>query len=59
MEKEADEFERQGYPLDFIGLEPGWQSKAYPCTLEWDEKRYTDPAGFVKTMLDKGIRINL
>lgn len=59
VEKEADEFERQGYPLDFIGLEPGWQSKAYPCTLEWDEKRYTDPAGFVKTMLDKGIRINL
>lgn len=59
VEREADEFERQGYPLDFIGLEPGWQSKAYPCTFEWDSRRYPDPAGFVRTMLGKGVRINL
>lgn len=59
VEKEVDEFERHGYPLDFIGLEPGWQSKAYPCTLEWDSVRYPDPAGFVKRLMDKGIRINL
>lgn len=59
VKKEADEFERQGYPLDFIGLEPGWQSKAYPCTLEWDGGRFPDPAGFVKEMMDKGVRINL
>ncbi len=59
VEKEADEFERQGYPLDFIGLEPGWQSKAYPCTFEWDKTRFANPAGFVKDMLDKGVRINL
>ena len=59
VEKEAAEFERRGFPLDFIGLEPGWQSKAYPCTFEWDKGRYADPAGFVKTMLDKGVRINL
>ncbi len=59
VEKEADEFERQGYPLDFIGLEPGWQSKAYPCTFEWDKTRFANPAGFVKHMLDKGVRINL
>lgn len=56
---EADEFERQGYPLDFIGLEPGWQSKAYPCTFEWDQKRFPDPANFVKTLMDKGVRVNL
>lgn len=59
VEKEAAEFERRGFPLDFIGLEPGWQSKAYPCTFEWDKGRYADPAGFVKSMLDKGVRINL
>ncbi|WP_270411665.1 TIM-barrel domain-containing protein [Bacteroides eggerthii] len=59
VEKEADEFERQGYPLDFIGLEPGWQSRAYPCTFEWDKKRFANPAEFVKDMLDKGVRINL
>lgn len=59
VEKEVDEFERHGYPLDFIGLEPGWQSKAYPCTLEWDSTRYPAPADFVKRLLDKGVRINL
>lgn len=59
VEKEADEFERRGYPLDFIGLEPGWQSKAYPCTFEWDKTRFPDPTTFVRTMADKGVRINL
>lgn len=59
VKKEADEFEQRGFPLDFIGLEPGWQSKAYPCTFEWDAIRYPDPAGFVKEMADKGVRINL
>ncbi|MDH6310972.1 alpha-glucosidase (family GH31 glycosyl hydrolase) [Dysgonomonas sp. PFB1-18] len=59
VEKEVDEFEKQGYPLDFIGLEPGWQTKAYPCTFEWDKKRFPDPAGFTKKMLAKGVRLNL
>ena len=59
VEKEVDEFEQQGYPLDFIGLEPGWQTKAYPCTFEWDKRRFPDPAGFTKKMLDKGVRLNL
>nr|WP_199075585.1 TIM-barrel domain-containing protein [Pedobacter sp. ASV19] len=59
VEKEVSEFEKNGYPLDFVGLEPGWQSKAYPCTFEWDKGRYPDPKTFVKTMMDKGVRINL
>ena len=59
VEKEVDEFEQRGFPLDFIGLEPGWQSKAYPCTFEWDATRYPNPASFVKEIADKGVRINL
>ena len=59
VEKEAASFEEKGYPLDYIGLEPGWQSKAYPGTFEWDKKRYPAPQQFVKHMLDKGIRLNL
>lgn len=59
VKKEAAEFEQKGYPLDFIGLEPGWQSKSYPCTFEWDKTRFPQPASFVKEMLDKGIRLNL
>lgn len=59
VKQEAEEFERQGYPLDYIGLEPGWQSKSYPCTFEWDNRRFPQPAQFVQEMLDKGVRINL
>jgi len=57
--QEAQAFEEKGYPLDFIGLEPGWQSKSYPGTFEWDKGRYPQPEKFVKQMLDKGIKLNL
>jgi alpha-glucosidase (family GH31 glycosyl hydrolase) len=59
VEQEAKLFADRGFPLDFIGLEPGWQSKSYPCTFEWDKTGYPDPANFVKTMKDMGIRLNL
>lgn len=56
---EADQFEKHGFPLDFIGLEPGWQSRAYPCTFEWDKGRFPDPASLIKKLATKGIRLNL
>jgi len=59
VEAEAKAFTDRGFPLDFIGLEPGWQSKAYPGTFEWDKTRFPEPQKFVKSMLDKGIRLNL
>ena len=59
VEEEADLFNTKGFPLDFIGLEPGWQSKSYPCTFEWDSTRFPEPATFVKAMKEKGIRLNL
>lgn len=59
VEREAAEFEEKGFPLDYIGLEPGWQSKSYPCTFEWDKTRFPDAPQFVNHMLKKGIRLNL
>lgn len=59
VEKEVDAFEDKGYPLDFVGLEPGWQSKAYPGTFQWDSTRFPQPEKFVKDMLNRGIRLNL
>lgn len=59
VEEEAKAFEEKGYPLDFIGLEPGWQSKSYPCTFEWDQSRFPDPKALVQNMLKKNIRLNL
>lgn len=59
VKKEAEAFNQHQFPLDFIGLEPGWQSKAYPCTFEWDRTRYPDPFGFVREMKELGIHLNL
>src|SRR5215217_5792207 len=59
VKAEADSFKAKGYPLDFIGLEPGWQSRSYPGTFEWDKKRYPEPQKFVREMFDRGIRLNL
>lgn len=57
--EEANEFYRRGFPLDFIGLEPGWMTHSYPSSIEWDLRRFPDPPAFVQTLLDKNIRLNL
>ena len=59
IRKEVESFETKNFPLDVIGLEPGWHSKAYPCTFEWDKGRYPDPKGFAKEMAGKGVNLNL
>jgi alpha-glucosidase (family GH31 glycosyl hydrolase) len=59
VRKEVAEFASRGIPLDVIGLEPGWMTKSYPCTFEWQRKRFPDPAGFAAGLLRKGIRLNL
>ncbi len=58
-EREIAEFKQHDIPLDVIGLEPGWQTKSYPCTFEWQKKRFPDPAAFSKRLLDDGLRVNL
>ncbi len=57
--EEVEGFTKHQFPLTVIGLEPGWQSKSYPCTYEWDNKRFPDPKGLIKTLKDKGIYTNL
>jgi alpha-glucosidase (family GH31 glycosyl hydrolase) len=57
--KEVKAFEKHKFPLDFIGVEPGWHSMAYPCTFEWDAKRFPDPAAFLQSLQDRGVRANL
>ncbi|MBD3627343.1 TIM-barrel domain-containing protein [Cyclobacterium sp.] len=56
---EVDEFEKRGFPLDFIGLEPGWLSKSYPNTFDWDAGRFPDPAALAATLRKKGVGLNL
>ena len=57
--QEVDNFEKNGFPLDFIGLEPGWMNMSYPCSFEWSEERFPEPEKFVREMLEKKVRTNL
>ncbi|WP_226940438.1 MULTISPECIES: TIM-barrel domain-containing protein [unclassified Imperialibacter] len=56
---EVQEFEENEFPLDFIGLEPGWMNMSYPCSYEWDEGRFPEPEKFVQALLSQGVRTNL
>lgn len=57
--EEVSQFEKKDFPLDVLGLEPGWMTKSYPCTFEWQKKRFPDPKKFTQDLLGKGIRLNL
>ncbi len=59
VEEEAVEFDKRGFPLDVIGLEPGWQTRSYPGSMEWSKDRFPNPASFVGKMADRGIKVNL
>ena len=56
---EADEFDANGFPLDVIGLEPGWHSSCYPTTFEWHREAFPRPAAFAEGLLERGLRLNL
>lgn len=59
VQTEVDGFKKHNFPLDVVGLEPGWHSASYPCTFDWDKTRFPNPAPFVKSMKDQGINLNL
>lgn len=57
--KEVAQFEAKGYPLSFVGLEPGWQSHSYPNSFVWDSTRFPRPKQFLAKLRQKNIRANL
>jgi|ETNmetMinimDraft_30_1059905.scaffolds.fasta_scaffold03837_1 alpha-D-xyloside xylohydrolase len=58
-EAEVAAFNEKQFPLDVVGLEPGWMSSSYPCTFEWQKARFSDPAALAKRLLRQGVRLNL
>lgn len=59
VEEEVGEFAKRGFPLDVIGLEPGWESRSYPGSMEFSPVRFPDPVGFVRKMSRAGVHVNL
>lgn len=54
----ADYLRSSDIPCDIIGLEPGWQTRAYSCSFKWSD-RYPDPDGFIAYLRERGFHINL
>ena len=59
IQNEINGFAEKDFPLDVIGLEPGWHSKSYPCTFEWDKTRFPNPAELSKNVGEQGVHLNL
>ncbi len=55
--KEVEEFKKREFPLSVIGLEPGWQTNAYPSSLAWCEK-FKVPEKFTKKLQEVGVYVN-
>jgi alpha-glucosidase (family GH31 glycosyl hydrolase) len=56
--KTVQEFRSRHYPVDVIGLEPGWQSTNYPDSFVWHHKRFPDPETFGTQMHSLGVHLN-
>lgn len=54
----ATRFRADHMPFDVWGVEPGWQSKSYPCSFVWDKERFPDPDDFIEKMHALGYRLN-
>lgn len=46
-------------PCDVFGLEPGWQSQAYPCSFVWDGGRFPTSDELIGDLRAMGFNINL
>lgn len=54
-----DYFTTKKIPIDVIGLEPGWQTKAYSCSYVWNPALFPDPRGFLQEATRRGYHTNL
>lgn len=56
---EIADFEKNNFPLEVLGLEPGWMDFSYPCSFDWDKTRFPNPGKFVGKLDEQGIKVNL
>ncbi|AWI10258.1 TIM-barrel domain-containing protein [Ereboglobus luteus] len=56
---EVRRFREKGFPLDMLGLEPGWHSASYPCTFEWNKDRFPEPEKFLAELEKLNASANL
>ena len=55
----AKSFREAKLPCDVLGLEPGWQTKAYSCSYVWSDERFPDPDALIQQTAEIGFNLNL
>ncbi len=55
----AKSFREMNIPCDMFGLEPGWQTHAYSCSLAWSEERFPHYQAMVDQLREMGFKMNL
>ncbi|MDR3677848.1 MAG: glycoside hydrolase family 31 protein, partial [Acidobacteriota bacterium] len=55
----AEGFRREDLPIDWIGLEGGWEDVPYTMKWVWGSKRFPDPDGMIKSLGAMGIKMGL
>jgi len=56
---EIQKYRDHNFPLDMLGLEPGWHTASYPNTFTWNPARYPDPDAFLSALEKNHITANL
>ena len=57
--KVARSLRAMNIPCDAIGLEPGWQSHSYSCSLAWSKERFPEPQTMIDELRQSGFKLNL
>lgn len=55
----ASELRAARMPCDVLGLEPGWQTKAYSCSYLWNSGSFPDPDAMIAELRRQHFEINL
>tara|TARA_Y100000815_G_scaffold275424_1_gene313483 strand:+ start:9901 stop:11532 length:1632 start_codon:yes stop_codon:yes gene_type:complete len=59
VQEMAGYFRENDIPINVIGLEPKWQTNAYPCSFVWNGDLFPEPLSMVQNLKDDGFYINL
>lgn len=55
----AEAFRQNNIPCDVLGLEPGWQTHAYSCSLKWSTERFPNWQNMLSELHKKDFHVNL
>jgi alpha-D-xyloside xylohydrolase len=55
----CERLRRERIPCDMLGLEPGWQSHSYSCSLAWSPEHFPQPEQLIERARALGFKLNL